>query len=64
MFPVHNVPQWYGIMAVAGTSPNVLDRLQEAVTAAIRSNEVKQKLEQERNDRDYRLYPSEISALH
>jgi tripartite-type tricarboxylate transporter receptor subunit TctC len=46
MLPGHNVSQWYGIMAVAGTPPDVLVRLQEAVTAVIRNNEVKLKLEQ------------------
>jgi tripartite-type tricarboxylate transporter receptor subunit TctC len=43
-FPGHNVSQWYGVLTVAGTPPDVVARLSDALAKAARSAEVKQQI--------------------
>jgi tripartite-type tricarboxylate transporter receptor subunit TctC len=41
IYPGHNVSQWYGIFAAAGTSPAVIARLRQAINLSVNSEAVK-----------------------
>lgn len=41
LYPGHDVSQWYGLMAIAGTPPEIVNRLADALNKALRSDEIK-----------------------
>src|SRR5207237_2989068 len=44
-YPKVNSDNWYGLVAPAGTPPDVLDRLRKATVAVLQSPELKKQLE-------------------
>jgi tripartite-type tricarboxylate transporter receptor subunit TctC len=46
LYPGHDVSQWYGLMAQAGTPPEILKRLQAAHDQAVHSPELQRRFKE------------------
>ena len=62
-FPGFEATAWYGLFAPAGTPKAVISRLHDAATKALRSPDVKAKLEAAGNG-SHRLQPRRVRRLH
>jgi tripartite-type tricarboxylate transporter receptor subunit TctC len=46
IYPGHDVSQWYGLFALTGTAPEIVDRLEAAVHDAVNADVVRQRFAQ------------------
>jgi tripartite-type tricarboxylate transporter receptor subunit TctC len=46
IYPGHDVSQWYGLLAISGTAPDIVARIEAAVHNAVNSDFVRQRFAQ------------------
>ncbi len=63
VYPGHNVSQWYGVFATAGTPPAVVARLRQAVNLSVNSEAVKKSFAEMGLSAVHRFDPRQLHRL-